>query len=130
MGFFKLGTMTIGSLFKKPETLKYPFETKKPYEGQKGTIQNVNPKDCTLCGMCAKKCPCNAIDVDREGRTWSIQHFQCIQCGYCTQNCPKNCLVMDGEKPEVVAKKEAEIVKIPAKEKKPATTNDKKIDEK
>ena len=69
MGFFKLGTMTVGSVFKKPETLKYPFETKDPYEKQKGVIVNDKPKDCTLCGICQKRCPANAIKVDREART-------------------------------------------------------------
>ena len=40
MGSFKLGGMTFGSLFKKPETLLYPFEKKEPYTGQKGHIIN------------------------------------------------------------------------------------------
>ena len=31
MAFFNLGKMTFGSLFKKPETLKYPFEKKDAY---------------------------------------------------------------------------------------------------
>ena len=30
MGSFKLGKMTLGGLFKKPETLMYPVETKTP----------------------------------------------------------------------------------------------------
>ena len=29
MGSFKLGKMTLGGLFKKPETLMYPVETKR-----------------------------------------------------------------------------------------------------
>ena len=33
MGSFKLGKMTLGGLFKKPETLMYPVETKTPPAG-------------------------------------------------------------------------------------------------
>lgn len=68
MGFFKLGTMTIGSIFKKKETLQYPIQTKEPYEGQKGTIKNARLEDCTLCGICEKRCPTHAITVDRDAR--------------------------------------------------------------
>ncbi|MCQ2741460.1 MAG: 4Fe-4S ferredoxin [Alphaproteobacteria bacterium] len=127
MGFFKLGTMTLGGMFKKPETLKYPFETKEPYAGQKGTIKQTGVTTCNLCGICEKRCPCRAIKVDRDKKTWSIEHFQCLQCGYCVMGCPKKCLVMDGAKPEVVAKKKAEVVKIKLPDKKPA---DKKVPEK
>ena len=122
MGFFKLAGMTIGGLFKKPETLKYPFETKKPYPGQKGVIKHIDAKACNLCGICSKRCPCHAIEVDRIKKTWSINHLQCIQCGYCTQSCPKKCLNMDGARPEVVASKHLEIIDIPMEPKKPATT--------
>lgn len=120
MGFFKLGTMTLKGLVKKPETLQYPAETKEPYKDQKGTVINANPKDCTLCTLCAKRCPTNAIDVDREKRTWAISHLNCIQCGYCIAGCPKKCLVMKGERPELVAKKNVETIKIPAPKKKEA----------
>ena len=118
MGFFKLGTMTVGSVFKKPETLKYPFETKEPYAKQKGVIVNAKPTECTLCGICEKRCPANAIKVDREKRTWAINHLWCIQCDYCEQGCPKKCLVMKGERPGITATKEDEVIKIPEKEKK------------
>lgn len=69
MGILKLGTMTIGSVFKKPETLKYPFETKEPYEGQKGTVKHNDINTCNLCGICEKRCPCKAIKVSRDNKT-------------------------------------------------------------
>lgn len=118
MGFFKLGSMTIGSIFKKKETLQYPAQTKEPYPGQKGTIKNARVSDCTLCGVCEKKCPCKAISVDREQRKWSINHLLCIQCGYCTQSCPKKCLEMDGSRPGITAVKEDEVFDIPETPKK------------
>lgn len=118
MGFFKLGGMTLKGLVKKPETLRYPAESKTPYEGQKGTVVNAKPKDCTLCTLCAKRCPTNAIEVDRDKRFWAISHLNCIQCGYCIAGCPKKCLVMKGERPELAAKKVVEKIKIPAQKKK------------
>lgn len=69
MGFFKLGTMTLGSLFKKPQTLKYPFETKEPYQGQKGFVVQAKPDTCNCCGICDKRCPANAIKVSRPEKT-------------------------------------------------------------
>ena len=94
MGFFKLGTMTLGSLFKKPETVKYPFEKKEPPAGLKGHIVNETEK-CILCGICMKNCPTSSIEVSKDDRVWRINPFSCIQCGYCTTVCPKKCLVMD-----------------------------------
>ncbi len=94
MGGFKLGKMTLGSLFKKPETILYPVETKTPPAGLKGHVVN-GVENCILCGICEKRCPCSAIEVDKKGRTWSINRFRCVQCGSCVRECPKDCLTMD-----------------------------------
>ena len=94
MGAFKLGKMTFGSLFKKPETVKYPFEAKPQPAGLKGHIV-VDAEACILCGMCERSCTTDCIAVDKPGRTWSINRYQCIQCGYCITVCPKKCLAMD-----------------------------------
>ena len=94
MGSFKLGKMTLGGLFKKPETLMYPVETKTPPAGLKGHV--VNDVDrCILCGICQKRCPCAAIVVDKPARTWTIDRFRCVQCGSCVRECPKDCLTME-----------------------------------
>lgn len=96
MGSFRLGAMTIASIFKKPQTLKYPFESKAPYPGQKGHIRN-DTERCILCGMCQKTCPCNCIRIDKESRQWEIEPFICIQCGSCVRVCPTKCLEMEPE---------------------------------
>lgn len=96
MSGFKLGGMTLGSLFKKPETLQYPFQKKEPYPGQKGHIV-CNVSKCILCSICAKTCPCHCIEVSKEERKWGIDPFLCIQCGSCVRACPKQCLVMEGD---------------------------------
>lgn len=111
MGFFKLGTMTISSLFKKPETVQYPLERKEPPHGLKGHIVN-SVESCILCGMCERNCPTSSISVARQERVWRINPFSCIQCGYCITVCPKNCLVMDPAywKPSPVKKLEEFVV--------------------
>lgn len=93
MGALKLGKMTFGSLFKKPETVLYPIETKPKPEGLKGHIE-VDVNECILCGLCSRSCSTGCITVDRQAGTWQIFRLQCVQCGYCTTVCPKKCLSM------------------------------------
>ena len=116
MGFMKLGGMTLGSVFKKPETTLYPFETKPVPEGLKGSVV-VRPEDCILCGICAKRCPCATIYVDKAARTWSINHFGCIQCGYCVRECPKGCLVMEPHYAKPAGEKAPEVIAVPERPK-------------
>lgn len=93
MGSFKLGKMTLKSLFTKPSTVLYPFEEKPKPAGIKGHIEN-DIASCILCGTCARVCPAGALIVDRKAGTWSIDHFRCVQCGSCVLNCPVPCLSM------------------------------------
>lgn len=94
MGVFRLGGMTAGALFKRPETTCYPFEQKLAPAGLKGHVEN-DVDNCIVCGICQKRCPAGAITVDRATRTWALNPFQCIQCFVCIRECPKSCLSMD-----------------------------------
>lgn len=94
MGSFKLGGMTLGSLFKKPETVQYPTQQKEAPAGLKGHIA-IDVDTCILCGICQKTCPCHTIEVNKSDRTWTINRFQCIQCGSCVRACPKSSLTME-----------------------------------
>ncbi len=116
MGSFKLGTMTLGGLFKKPETVRYPFEKKPAPEGLKGHVVN-DVETCILCSICARRCPTHAIEVDKKSRTWSINRFQCVQCGSCVRECPKHCLAMDTAYAPPATKIEASVYEVPEHEK-------------
>ena len=67
MGSFKLGKMTLRSLFSKPETVMYPAQTRFQPEGLKGKVLN-DIDTCILCGICEKRCPTAAISVVKRGR--------------------------------------------------------------
>ena len=116
MGAFKLGKMTFGSLFKKPETVKYPFEQKPKPMGLKGHI-HVDADACILCGMCDRNCATGCISVDKAARTWSIDAFGCIQCGYCVTICPKNCLHMEPDYHPASVEMSRDVVVIPEQHK-------------
>ena len=47
---------------------------------------------CVYCTLCAKKCPVEAITVDRENKTWAVDEEKCIKCGVCVEKCPKKSL--------------------------------------
>lgn len=53
-----------------------------------------DPARCVYCTLCAKKCPVQALTVDRAAKTWVLDEDKCIACGTCAQACPKNCIIM------------------------------------
>ena len=116
MGVFKLGKMTFGSLFKKPETVLYPLQTKPQPTGLKGHIE-LDAQACILCGMCERSCTTNCITVNKAERYWEIDRFQCVQCGYCTTVCPKKCLSMDPNYAPASTLHKADRVDVPDQEK-------------
>lgn len=96
MGTFKLGKMTLRSLFHKPATVRYPYEKRDLetlFPHMRGHVVN-DIDTCILCGMCQRACPVDAIVVDRKGGDWTIDPYRCVQCASCVRECPKDCLSM------------------------------------
>lgn len=112
MGAFKLGTMTLKSLFTRPETLRYPVERKPAPAGLKGHVTN-DVESCILCGVCQRRCPCDTIVVDKQARTWTIDRFRCVQCGSCVRECPKHCLTMEPTYTPPSTRKHADTFPVP-----------------
>ena len=94
MAEFKLGRMTLKSLFSKPATKLYPVEEPTYYERTKGHVE-IDIDKCRFDGSCANLCPTGALEVDRKALTWGIDRFKCIQCRNCVEVCMENALTMD-----------------------------------
>ena len=91
MAVMKFGGRLIRNLFSKPETRLYPSVPREYPERSRGHIE-FDPSNCITCNICGKKCPTDAIKVDKGSRTLTIDRMNCIQCGYCVESCPKKCL--------------------------------------
>lgn len=107
MGFLTIHKILLKSLFSKPATQKYPFGPKKHFPKTRGRIQ-IEIKTCIFCNLCARKCPTQAIVVNKQEKWWSINRMRCITCDACVEVCPKKCLFMDSDysKPELGHKQE------------------------
>ncbi len=99
----------------KPATRLYPANVREPFERTRGRIIFDN-KNCIYCGLCSRRCPADAIKVDRKNAIWELNAFRCIICGECVNACPKKCIRMTNErrnaakfKKVITVKKENEI---------------------
>lgn len=84
----------IENLGKKPVTRMYPFEERKPFNLDRGHVEN-DIDSCILCGMCQRVCPSGCIKVDRKSGTWNYEPFECVICGACVEKCPKKSLKLN-----------------------------------
>ena len=53
-----------------------------------------DPNKCVYCTLCAKKCPSEALSVDRKEKTWVLDEDKCVSCGTCRDVCPKDAIVL------------------------------------
>jgi len=81
------------AVFKKPFTRQYPFAKPKVPERLRGR-QIFHPERCISCGLCARDCPAEAIEmVEVSGKKMPLIHLDsCIFCYVCVENCPRNAL--------------------------------------
>jgi len=93
----------VNYLFRKPLTLRYPFERKEPALRYRGFHLNDWDK-CTGCGNCADICPNEAIEMveipelksrPEEGiknERPKLDYGRCCFCGLCVDICPAGSL--------------------------------------
>jgi len=87
------------SLSQKAPTHTYPAAPMPKDPLVRGHVE-IDIDTCIFCNICVRKCPADAITIDKKGKAWEISHFQCIVCGECVTACPKKCLYM---RPELAA---------------------------
>jgi len=90
---FSLISNILKNAFSRPATRPYPFQRRQRPEGTRGHL-DIEIDKCIFCGICAKKCPSNAIEVSRDPKNWKFNRYACIVCAYCVEACPKKCLSM------------------------------------
>ncbi len=90
-------------LFRKPKTLRYPFELKEPAMRYRGIHLNDWDK-CTGCANCADICPNEGIEMIKIAELKSnpkegvknerpeIDYGKCCFCGLCVDVCPPGSL--------------------------------------
>jgi heterodisulfide reductase subunit A len=62
------------------------------------TVEAITPRliieNCTVCGLCARVCPYNAIIVDKERKKVEFVEAACGGCGTCAAECPFDAIKM------------------------------------
>jgi formate hydrogenlyase subunit 6/NADH:ubiquinone oxidoreductase subunit I len=86
----------IRNFFRKPDTVKYPFEHLTPPPEFRGKMI-WKAEDCIGCQSCVRDCPTNVIDVVRaepDVKKFNITYrmYLCIFCGQCVDSCPVKCV--------------------------------------
>ena len=97
--------IVIGSMFKEPVTINYPFE-KGPlsprFRGEHALRRYPNGEErCIACKLCEAICPAQAITIEAEEREdgsrrttrYDIDMTKCIYCGFCQEACPVDAIV-------------------------------------
>ena len=55
------------------------------------TAPGIDPAKCVGCGICAKKCPAEAISGQRK-TPYAISVVKCVRCGICAEACKFNAI--------------------------------------
>src|SRR5512136_2033959 len=86
----------VRNFFKKPNTVKYPFEKLTPPKELRAKMVWEQDK-CTGCMSCVRDCPTIAIEINRVApdlRKFNCVYkmYLCIFCGQCVDSCPVDCI--------------------------------------
>jgi ech hydrogenase subunit F len=94
MGFFEMTKTALKTVLSRPVTILYPYQLAKKTSLSRGHVVHDGSK-CISCNICVKKCPSQAILLNKEAKTWQIDRFRCVVCNSCVDTCPTKCLSMD-----------------------------------
>lgn len=94
MGFFEMTKTALRTVLSRPATILYPAQAAKRTPITRGHIIFDGSK-CISCSICQRKCPAQAIVLNKEAKSWQIDRFRCVMCSSCVDTCPSKCLSMD-----------------------------------
>jgi len=86
-------------IFKKPATVKYPFEKLQVPKDFRGTPV-FHSELCNGCKVCVLDCPAEAIEIIRVSETEKkfkmiLYNDRCVHCAQCTESCPKDAITIN-----------------------------------
>ena len=89
----------LGSLFKKPATMRYPFAKFRMPANFRGAPK-FNSDKCIGCMLCIRDCPSQAITITKIGEKKfeaSIDLGRCVYCAQCAETCPRKVIEITPE---------------------------------
>ncbi|MDV2481328.1 4Fe-4S dicluster domain-containing protein [Methanoculleus sp. Wushi-C6] len=108
MSIFQMTRTVIRNLTGGPATRQYPLVPARTCPLTRGHVV-FDPATCRSCGLCSRRCPCEALHLDKETKVWAIDRMRCIACGDCVEACPFGSLAMEpAYLPPVVEQRVAE----------------------
>lgn len=93
MAMLKMTKTIVRNLMGNTATRVYPLEKRAYFTNTRGKI-SIEGDGCIFCGICQKKCPTGAIEIDKGEKRWAIDPFACVNCNVCVDACPKKVLSM------------------------------------
>lgn len=70
------------------EEAPVPGCTRSEYNDEFIDLPQCDREKCKYCGLCMKKCPKAAIEVNRKEKFWEVENADCVRCGVCAEACP------------------------------------------
>jgi ech hydrogenase subunit F len=107
MAFFEMVKTALRTVLQKPVTILYPAQAAKKTPISRGHVVFDGSK-CISCSICQRKCPSQAIVLNKEAKSWQIDRFRCVVCNSCVDTCPSKCLSMDTQYTAPAAAKSVE----------------------
>lgn len=94
-------------LLKQPATQRYPFVRQEAPERLRGHLV-WDAENCTGCGLCAKDCPADAIEVivlDKKAKRFVFRYHvdRCTFCAQCVASCRQGGLSMLNDRWELAS---------------------------